>query len=309
MSSRWQHLPCPSCSSSDGFGYTEDTKSGYCFVCGYSERDSSQKNRPLIVRKRSKFKKEIRQFYKEVSKYFHQCLFNHKPAMEFYSRRGILDQTVLDLELGWIPRGKHPLCKLPEAYEAGLTRDHNTWFQAERVSFPFVVTEMGETEYTDLWARSIDPNCDPKYRYIGPNHSAYYRWADYPYLYDEGIEEEVVVTEGLIKAVLPFQHKKELHTGTVGFPGTLAKRRFEPIKGQKIIICFDNQINNRYYVNEAIKKKIAELQAFNPFVATLPLRGKEKQDIDSYILNYGVDEYNKVIRGALPYKEWLLLAS
>jgi DNA primase len=280
---------CPECNGHN-FYITPENGKAYCFNCGHYKRGE---NNQQAIPKRSKYKKEIRAFYKEVSEYFHRCLWDNYEALMYYFSRGITEDTIKDLSLGYVPTGRHPLCKLPECYEAGLTRDHNTWFQGGRVSFPFIVNE----EITDIWARSLT-NDEP--RYLGPNHSAYQRWADYPYLYDDGYNSNtVVLTEGIIKPILPHQAKIE---GTIGFPGTLSRREFTPYKGQKVVICFDSQRKNRKQLIAAIDKKANTYP--NSYVATLPLRGKDKQDIDSYIQQFGVEEYRKVIDNALPHKEW-----
>ncbi len=297
--SRWQKQDCPSCGCND-YTLTEDNGFGFCFQCGYKEQDNqTEVKKP----ERSKYKKEIRAFYTEVTEYFHRCLYDNYEALKYLYFRGITDDTIEELKLGFIPRGNHPLCKLPECLEAGLTKDGVSWMLGNRVSFPFFVTEDKVKQVCDIWGRSIDPSCNPKYRYLAPNHSAYQRWADYPYLVDTGHRDQtVVITEGIIKPILPYQEGMS----TIGFPGTLSRRKFTPYQKQKVVICFDNQVKNRRQLVAAIKKQAERYS--NPYVATLPLRGKEKQDIDSYIQDYGISEYRKIIDNALPYREWKHLA-
>lgn len=282
---------CPSCGGNN-FYCTPHNGLCYCFNCQHKQRDGATEYKPI---KRSRYVKEIRQFYAEVSRYFHSCL--QTKHIDWLYQRGINDEWIYKLQLGYCPTGAHLLFKSSVAFEAGLARKNGECVLADRIIFPF----FAEDEVVDIWGRDFSSQSDKKYK--GPYHSSFQRGADYPYCHDYGFESRVIVTEGIIKAAVANQYGFPC----VGMPGTLSYREgFQQMIGQEIIILFDSQVNHRRELNHAIER-IAN--RFNkPKIAVLPLRGKTKQDLDSYILAYGVNEFKRVVDNALPFETWKVLS-
>lgn len=77
---------------------------------------------------------------------------------------------------------------------------------------------------------------------------------------------------------------------------------------KKITLCFDTEKGKEETTEETILKSIEMIQSQkieNIYVVNLPLIG-EKTDVDSFISEKGVDEFQKIIDTALPYYEYQL---
>lgn len=284
-----QRITCLKCNGHN-FVVTAEKGMKHCFNCGYHVFDRSMSYVPLV---RSKNIAQIRLFYTEIARYYHSNL--QTEHRQYLNKRGITDQTIQELQIGYCPDGKHPYYKGMIAKEAGLALSDQTCSLKERITFPFISEDEG---VTDLWGRDLSEN--GSYKYKSPyTYNNIQRGSDYPYLVDSMIgAKRIIITEGIIKPILPYQYG----LSCVGMPGTLAYRPIHPTADQEVIICFDNQVNHRSELITAITK--ISNQFYMPKIATLPLRDKKKQDIDSYILSYGIEEFNRVIDGALDYKVW-----
>lgn len=286
---------CPECGGKN-FAVTESKGIAHCFNCQYTQRLNGN-NAPIKVLARSKRKEEIRAYYLELCNYWHSCLTDEHRAWLY--RRGVSDYSINTLKLGYCPPSYHPLYSSDIAAEAGVFyKDHIQL--ADRITFPF----FAEGQITDFYGRTLDPSVETKY--LGLFGGAWKRHADYAYMHDYAYKhsafKRLVRTEGLLKAVISNQYG----VACIAYPGTLAFRpNTQPLAGQKQVICFDNQRQHRRELIYAIKREAERYT--DPFIATLPLRNKDKQDIDSYILGYGVEDYLRVIGGALTYAEWLNL--
>jgi hypothetical protein len=92
----------------------------------------------------------------------------------------------------------------------------------------------------------------------------------------------------------------------VSIPGILSLRpQLKQRDNQVFTVCFDSQVEHWYDVIRAIQRLAKKFQ--NLLIATLPLLGREKMDIDTFINDYGVDKYKDVISRAIPYSNWLSL--
>lgn len=281
---------CPKCSCNDFTVWSNGTAK--CWQCGHFEKNSGAK---YVAPKRSRFVDQIREYYDEITLYYHSCL-DTSHRLWLYSR-GISDHSINTLRLGFCPYDTHVSYISRIAKISGLADKNNKPNLAGRIIFPF----FAEGLVTDVWGRSVDPAEDLRYK--GAAGSAYTRGADYMYMHDAMYKPQgykrVVHTEGIIKCIIANQYG----VSCVATPGTNATRvGTVPMVGQEQIICFDSQTNNRYQLITAIKKR-AQIYV-NPKIATLPLRGESKQDLDSYILRYGIDDFVRVIDNALDYKVW-----
>ena len=276
-------LDCPQCQGRN-FYYTSDNDVGYCFNCGYTERGNTvnQKERYTDI-------PAIRQLYTELTEYYHSCL--ERKHIDYLVARGITEQAIVKYKLGYCPNAHHILYNAPESLSAGLygQRVH----LGSRIVFPYFLGQL----VTDIRGRYFG-NGSTQQKYLSPFNSSFYRGADYAYNHNVLHNPSVVITEGEMKAIA----STEAGIACLALPGM---RSFRPgIKqydDQTTIICFDTQIAHYYDVRRAIIDLAKRFH--NPKVATLPAT-KGKQDIDSYILEYGKERYAKVIQRALPFDIW-----
>jgi hypothetical protein len=83
------------------------------------------------------------------------------------------------------------------------------------------------------------------------------------------------------------------------------KNGFIQQANQEVIICFDSQRDNTEDVDKAICQIAHYIE--RPKIATLPLMGKNKMDIDSFILQFGGELYKLIIDSAIDFSYWLKL--
>lgn len=281
---------CPICGN-DTLYVTPHNGLSYCFfpTCNYYERDGTYTHK---AKERSPLLEEIRGLYTQAAAYYHSALTQE--ALSFLYHRGFTDDTIQSLQIGYIPCGKSPMYKNKVAKDAGIATYDSQAFLADRISFPYF--NLHNT-VTDIRARALDPNNELRYK--SPYNDAYFRGADYPFNYaaTKGAQR-IIITEGEIKSAIAQQYNYT----TIAIPGiTNWRKGFIQRPGQEVIILFDNQVNIRG-VNAAIRDVASHLE--NPKVATMPLFGKEKQDIDSFILDYGINAFNTVVNGALDFDVW-----
>lgn len=288
MARKSQKLPCPKCGG-NSYWYTFDNEFGYCFLCGYREHKGKYAGRQ---KERSPHIEEIRNYYKQLAHYYHSSL--DKAAIDFLYRRGFTDDTIRRFLIGYCSAGRNPLYRDPIGIEAGLALPHDqTGFLAGRITFPYF---YDKDTICDIRGRALDPNEETKYK--SPYNSSYYRGADYLYNNHLASNDTILISEGEIKADLATQ----IGFPTLAMPGMNNSKTFSQRAEQKVIIVFDSQVRNQHFVNQAISKLASRLS--NPFVAVLPLMGRDKMDIDSFILEYGADLFAAVINGALTYEHW-----
>lgn len=282
---------CPQCGK-DNLYITPHNGVSYCFTpgCEYFE------NGKHVLRKkeRSTHIQDIRAYYTVMAEYYHSNLNTH--ARNYLYKRGFIDTTIQELKIGYCPTGKHHYYNTPIALESGLTTNRKDGFLAGRITFPYFKTK---DIVSDIRGRAVDKT---DIRYKSPFGDTYYRGADYPYNYHlYNTAPVVLLTEGEIKADIAMQ----VGYPTLALPGIKTWRKgFTQKDNQKIIIVFDTQKDM-----SGIRLAIDKIQSFveSSYVATLPLMGKDKMDIDTLILEYGSDIFDMVIESALPYYDWKVL--
>lgn len=289
MSSTYR-TTCNQCGGSNNVVWNNDGHS-YCYNCGAYQGKSTAE---VKIVKRSPHIKLIREFYAELSEAYHKNLRDEHYIWLF--KRGISEHSIKTLKIGYCGDGYIPLYASKIVTESGIYYNSHITHKG-RIVFPFI-SEYG---VTDIWSRSI--TADDTVKYKGCFSPAFRRGSDYMYMHDAcykpDAHKRIVHTEGIIKAVIANQYG----IPCIATPGTLSNRPgTTPLAGQEQIICFDNQIDHRRELITAIKKR-AE-QYINPKIATLPLRGNSKADIDQYILQFGIDDYRRVVESALEYDVW-----
>ena len=282
---------CPVCGG-DNFVVTPSKGFSYCFNCTYHINE----NTAPIVKEMSAQVEDIRHLYTQAAIYYHTSL--DKRAHIFLQQRGFTDNTIQDLQIGYCPPGISPLYKQNIAKEAGLTSFDNTAFLGDRITFPYF-NEPGIV--TDIRGRAIDTLAEP--RYLSLLGGSYFRGAIYPYNYHLRYNaKQIIITDGEIKADISCQ----IGYATMALPGIGTWRDgFIENEDTEYILLYDNQRANYFHVQAAIVRTAKRFKSIK--IATLPLLGKDKQDIDSFILNHGVPLFKTVIEAALPFQDWYVL--
>lgn len=271
---------CPNCG---GHNFYVANGFGYCFNCEYLEREDGYIPQE---KRRSEHITEIRYIYDVLSTYYHSCLSTEHRI--YLHSRGIDDDAISRLRIGYCPNAAHSAYATHVCKEAGLYTDKI--HLAGRITFPYFY----ENEVTDIQGRVFDVEDDRKYLF--PRHSSYFRGADYAY--DPMVEHSndiVVITEGTIKAILSAHVFETYGLGSI----TLFRKIVSTPK--KRVICFDNQRKHRRELKKSIEKAAIH---YGANIATLPLYREDKQDIDSFILRHGLEEYKKVINNAITVEQW-----
>jgi hypothetical protein len=282
-------IDCPKCTG-DNFYITPENGMGYCFNCGYFQRDTAI---TFVEKVRSNNIDEIRNFYTKMTHYYHSAIDAN--AYAYIKARGISDQAINVFSIGYCPADNNILYKTPIAQEAGLSTKNGTAFLKNRIVFPY----FKDNVVTDIRGRAIDAN---PLRYLSPMHGSYYRGADWPFNYNTNGANTVIITEGEIKSIIPEEHGY----ATIGLPGMITWRAgFIANPKTKYIILLDSQIDHQSNINLAVRKIASHLD--DPFVATLPLENASKMDIDTFILKYGIVRFDEIVRTALPFNQWFLL--
>jgi DNA primase len=285
---------CPKCGH-ESLYVTPHNGMSYCFraTCHHLIFDGKAVHE---APKRSDHIAEIRDIYKQLAAYYHSAL--DTKAITYVHSRGITDNTIQTLQLGYCPIGSLPIYKTAIAKEAGIATGKHTAFLGDRITFPYF---KNADIITDIRGRTINP--DEEISYLSPYGGVIFRGAIFPYNNQiTDTAKELLITESEIKAIAAIQAGYH----AIGIPGISAWRKgFIQQEGQKVIIVFDNESDadtrrNVYAAIDAISVYIDD-----PYIATLPLHKDEhKAEVDTFILNYGEALFRKVINAALPYHTW-----
>lgn len=260
----------------------------YCFVCNHKEQEGETTQEE---QKPSEHVAEIRALYKQAAQYYHSALTPE--AYRFLQSRGFSDTTIQDRQIGYCPVGTMPFYKHVHAKEAGLATADNQAFLAHRITFPYF---FSADTIVDIRARTMDN--DEELRYKSPFGNASFRGAIYPYNYHLKKQRTIIITEGEIKADISTQYGFP----AMALPGISTWRKgFKQRADTTYILLYDSQ-KNMQHVRRAIRtiaQKIDDVR-----IATLPLMGQDKMDIDSFILRFGISAYRTVVHSALDFTTW-----
>lgn len=295
-------IRCPSCLGNDMW-YTPRNATTYCFECsasfGVGDEDAQRR---YIDRERKLLDvHEIRRTYAIMRDFYRDSLL---PEHRLYLANRGIDQYALDMfQIGFCPPVIIPHYKTKGAKEAGLYKFDGTPFLSDRIVFPYLAND----EVTDMRGRMVVDNQDEP-RYKSPYHGSAMRGAIYPYNYDRAIQKArkkgyLMITEGEIKAILGDLHGFPI----MALPGMSTWRPgliLEP--GLQFVVIFDNSAKeeDRIRVDHAIYKLSHNIPYFS--VATLPLLGQQKMDVDAYLLHSqgGPQRLERLVEGAVPYTRY-----
>jgi DNA primase len=277
---------CIACGGGN-FYVTPHNGKGYCFNCGHFTQEGR-----IQLLKRAENIQGIRQFYSELTHYYHSCLTDEHRM--YLHKRGVSDTHIETYKIGYVPQGWHTLYNDPVAFDAGMVIKDKGSFLSGRIVFPYYVNGV----VTDMRGRLFVGKSDQKY--LSPYGGSYYRGADYTFNHSALQYDQVVVTEGELKALA----SNEVGVPTVAIPGILSLRpQLKQRLGQSFTVCFDSQVEHWFDVVRAIQRLKKHFD--NLLIATLPLMGRVKMDIDDYIKDFGADAYKRVISRAVPYNTWI----
>jgi len=278
---------CSSCGG-DNFYITDHNGFGYCFNCGYY---SSSTQNISYIPKRSEVIPEIRDFYARMTSYYQSCLT--KSARDWLYTRGYTDTNIGHLRIGYCPEESSILYRSSIARESGLAVDGRAFF-ANRITFPYITDS---TTISDIRARSLVQDV---IKYKSPLGSAFTRGADYPYNYFLRKHSSIIITEGEIKAGIAYQHGYS----ALALPGMNSWRSgFQQQPKQEVIVVLDTQPEDRYNIVRATINIASKLNQCK--IATLPILGRKKMDIDTCILEHGKELFDQAIQSALPFERWI----
>ena len=295
-SGRGIKVQCPVCPGRNFF-VTEDNGLCYCFNCGASYRleGSGSTYRPFVE---SPNVGAIREIYTELAGYYHSQL-RQQDRDELHAR-GLNDDTIEELRIGYCPPFYHELYENDLAYEGGIAyRDHKTNsympFLADRIIFPYIVEGL----VTDLRGRSSTADV----KYLSTFRSPRQIGADYPYNWQDAKQDLFILTEGEIKAASAHQAGFRC----VALPGmTNWKEKLLPDPKKRVIILFDRVADQRQKL--ATNKAILRIANKVPdaYIGSLPLLGERKMDIDAFLVHPqgGKAAFEDVINTALHVDEW-----
>lgn len=272
---------CSQCNGSN-FYVTPANGMGYCFNCGYATFNDDNR---AVSQTRYENVPALRALYTTLANYYHSCV---DQVRGYLHNRGVSDIEIARYKIGYCPPGTNFMYHDAHSQAAGIARRDGTAFLAGRVIFPYFANGV----VTDLRGRAIDSSVEP--RYLSPYGGAFYRGADYPFLWKEGA---VVITEGEFKA-LAIQRSG---FDAIGVPGILSIRP----KSRFHVVCFDSDSNPKSVSD--VQRAILRIARLNPGVkiATLPLTsGESKMGADDYIDKYGAQAFRRVINAALPLDKW-----
>lgn len=271
---------CPQCNGHNLY-VTPHNGLSYCYNCAYTER-SGEAARPPQYRYHDI--PALRQFYTMLVEYYHSHVETVRPYLH---SRGVLDSEIQKYKLGYCPHGSNLLYRDSSASASGVVKSDGTAFLAGRVVFPYWVNN----QVTDLRGRALD-NTQP--RYLSPFGGAFFRGADYPFLWKES---NAIVTEGELKALAI----ERAGFSAIGVPGILSIRP----KSRFTVVCFDSDRRAKSMAD--VQRAIIRLgNAYAGLsIATLPLgRDDDKMGADDYIDKYGVESFRRIINAALPFELW-----
>lgn len=302
--SRGYKTDCPQCGGNNLY-VTPDNGLEYCFNCGYRKGEQQFGGPEGLPTFKSEDRSEIRAFYRKLAHRYHASM--HTPVRKYLNERGISDQQIQEMCIGYCPDSPHDDYSTPIARTAGIAVANSRSLLRGRIVFPYIEPVNGEV--VDLRGRAFDSTLgedEPKYR--GPYHTAAARGADeWPYNASVLRSDVVVITEGEVKSIVA----TAAQVPTVGIPGISTFRwrlRLSLNQHQRRVVLFDTESKPK--VRDSVYQAIDKLGRLLPnvYVATLPLlSGSSKTGIDDFVLTKGADELKLIVDKALPYEVWAKL--
>lgn len=246
---------------------------------------------------------EIRKLYSSLANAYHASLFPN--AINYLKERGLTEDTINKFKLGFCGTDFYDEYSRKVAEDSGVIYQ-NYPILSNRIVIPY--TYQGEV--VDLRGRTLDSvfsykNNTPTYVSLSGNHES--RGAIFLFNHDIVEKEKtIIITEGEFKALVAIQYGFPV----VATPGIFgwSKTWADLFKDKEVILAADNDKisgfrSPAYLMAKMLRKQIPQLR-----VAVLYKTAKQdKVDIDSLILNNGVQAFDNAIKGAMDADRWMRL--
>lgn len=297
-------ITCPACLGNDCWETYEINGRVSCFNCGTNFRISGYDYN-------SGFEKElieadingIRDLYQSAVDLYHSCLGEEQ--VTYLTRRGIDLDAIHKFRIGYCPRSALALYHHPLTRDAGIADRQGNPALGNRITFGYIA----DGRITDVRGRSYLGE-EPKYKSL--YHSSAFRGALYPFNWDEACKKAnelgyLIITEGEIKAVVADLQGFPC----VALPGMVSwKPYLTPNPAWKVYIIYDSVSDRigKLQVNKAIDRLVSRIPS--AYIGTLPLEGRDKQDIDSFLIEGKgdrVERFKHVLEQAVPHEKYLKL--
>ncbi len=236
--------------------------------------------------------------------FFQKQLKNSKLAQGYLEKRQINNYTKEEFQLGYNPNDNSLIDFLQKKYtlkllnECGILSNSYNVF-AGRLMFP-ILDEFGKI--VGFAGRALNDN--QKAKYINTKETALFSKQKLLYGFDKAkhhIKEYLVICEGYFDCIRLNQEGLKCVSATMGT--NLSEYHIRLIKR------FTNKIYFNFDSDEAgIKamlrntKILGQLEAY---VVELNTNGSQKEDPDSFVMKYSIDEYKKLLVKAKDYFDFL----
>ncbi len=236
--------------------------------------------------------------------FFQKQLKNSKLAQGYLEKRQINNYTKEEFQLGYNPNDNSLIDFLLKKYtlkllnECGILSNSYNVF-AGRLMFP-ILDEFGKI--VGFAGRALNDN--QKAKYINTKETALFSKQKLLYGFDKAkhhIKEYLVICEGYFDCIRLNQEGLKCVSATMGT--NLSEYHIRLIKR------FTNKIYFNFDSDEAgIKamlrntKILGQLEAY---VVELNANGPQKEDPDSFVMKYSIDEYKKLLAKAKDYFDFL----
>ncbi|MCY6371804.1 DNA primase [Clostridium ganghwense] len=244
----------------------------------------------------------------EAARYYFKKLQNEKKVIEYFTLRGILNNTIRKFGLGYAPKGWHNLMNYLKAkgyseldlLNAGLIvrGKNNSLYDRfrDRVIFP-VFDYKGKV--IGFGGRVLD-NSKPKY--LNSPETEIFKKGTNLYGLNFSIknlkDRTIIIVEGYMDCISLHQYGITNVVASLGTALTSEQAKLLKRYADKIIISYDADLAGRSATIRGLK--ILRKQGFDLRVLTVP-QGK---DPDEFIRNNGKEAFMKLINNSLPFIDY-----
>lgn len=294
-------VTCPDCNGHNLY-ITLGNGLAFCFNCFISYTlEGYERNTKKKIQQIQSTVTEVRNAYRKLRDVYQERMT--KEHIDFLQRRGIAPEITQEFGVGFCPEYAMREYDYQAFKDAGVTDFHGYPSLGNRLVFPY----EADGDVTDLRGRTWVGE-EPKYR--SPFLPSVIRGAWYPFNWDRAIvkaqeHKVLIITEGEIKAIAA-DHLFPI----VALPGMNSWRRgLVPDPSWRVIVLFDNDARrkNRLDIDRAIRRVSERIPRVH--VATLPLLGEQKMDIDAFLIHPQGNErrFTEIVQDAIPYAEYAQL--
>ncbi len=279
--------------------------------CGYTLTGQSSDEAPI---KKSK-KDRLYDCLSTAASLFHYILCNDKRgqhAMEYLQRRGISEDTINLWRLGFIPSGsgliRHNLQKKgfseEEMLKCGLIKkDERTGALKDRFFNRLMFPICDQQNRVVAFGGRVLDNSEPKY--INSPETSLYRKSKVLYGFSHAREsirndKSVLIVEGYFDVIQLHQSGVTRAVAPCGTALTEEQLTFLKRYVEQMVLAFDS---DQAGINAVVRKLDPILeQSINAKVLSLP----PGEDPDSYVKNFGVENFENLIQQGEPLLDFRL---